>query len=75
MSSARSDGPDLDVNDDGLVDAILPTRPCWQIDQKHPEQSTDHGPHSYRGVDAGRTWWRCRGWPLPDVHVPERTDP
>lgn len=48
---------DLDVNDDGLVDAIVPTRPCVNAQLTPPKP---HGPHAYQLW--GGPWWRCPGY-------------
>ena len=55
---------DLDVNDDGLVDVIFPTRPCW------PSGLTpipEHGPHTFTDFGLPPTVWLCRGYPVPEV--------
>ena len=51
---------DLDVNDDGRIDAILPTRACSQALVTPPRQ---HGPHLNFELPPNVT--RCPGYPDP----------
>jgi hypothetical protein len=48
---------DTDVNDDGLVDVIVPTRPCALATKTPP---TVHGPHA--NFEAPPNTTRCPGY-------------
>lgn len=61
---------DTDVNGDGLVDVIVPTKFCWDADLTPVPK---HGPHTHRDFAAPPRWWRCPGFPLP-ITYPLRGD-
>lgn len=53
---------DVDVNDDGVPDQIVPTKVCWPAGLSPVRK---HGPHTHTDYAVPPRVWRCPGFPLP----------